>query len=697
MSNESKAFVSWETPEEFESASASYGDFLKSGNAVARNSPTRRDFSGLTPVSGGKPGLTDYDFDWFRPDQAAPRTPREIISFARSSYRKIGLIHNAIDLMGDFASQGVRISHRSASAQKFFKKWFEHVKGANVSERLANLLFREANVVVKSYDISLKKNSKEIIKESLASEDIVIEPAIFDSIPWRYTFIDPLLVDVMGQSLSTLKTKKTYVLKLPMRFRSQLSDTITEYQNSGSMSFFEDIPKEILDAMQTGKDFVILDPESTFVLHYKKDDWQIWADPIVFSAFEDLNLYHRLKLADKAALDGATSKIRVWKLGSLEHKLAPTTLASNTLNEMISSNVGGGTVDIIWGPDIELIETNSDVHNFLGEGKYKPTLMSIYATLGIPPTLTGTFGSGSGTTNNFISLKTLTKRLNYVRSIITEFWDHQIRIVQKAMGFRYPAVIEYDYMDLEDPASILSILLNMADRNIISDELLQNYIKANPDLESQRISKENKSKEKVSPYHPVDKDHILKKIVLQQGVVTPSEVGVELDEKEKGQQPAIIMREKAKQHSQPKGRPEDPGNFNNPLPPGRPKNSNDKQQRQEKRFQPKVKASEFSWAKSSYQKISDVFHPIILDFLNKKTLRNLTAAEFNLVEDLKFEILCNLDIGDDINLQSVMAAMNNPDKSIHGRFLEWAGDISDLTVAEIRELKTAFFLFYKVD
>ena len=51
--------------------------------------------------------------------------------------------------------------------------------------------------------------------------------------------------------------------------------------------------------------------------------------------------------------------------------------------------------------------------------------MAIYAALGIPPTLTGTFGA-SGTTNNFISLKTLTERLNYVRSIVINFWEEQI-------------------------------------------------------------------------------------------------------------------------------------------------------------------------------------------------------------------------------------------------------------------------------
>ena len=265
---------------------------------------------------------------------------------------------------------------------------------------------------------------------------------------------------------------------------------------------------------------------------------------IEISAFEPLNLYQRLQLTDKAALDGAMNKIRVWKIGNLEHKLAPTPTASSTLADMLGANVGGGTIDIVWGPDIELLETGSDIQSYLGEEKYKPTLMAIYSALGIPPTLTGTFGS-SGTTNNFIALKTLVERLNYVRQIIINFWEEQIKIVQKAMGFRQPAIVEFDIMYLEDPAAMTTLLLNMADRNIISDEFVQRHVKAIPDIENRRVKKENVVKEeKVSPYHQADKDYGLKKIALQTGVSSPSEVGLELEDKREGEESLVISERK---------------------------------------------------------------------------------------------------------------------------------------------------------
>ena len=50
---------------------------------------------------------------------------------------------------------------------------------------------------------------------------------------------------------------------------------------------------------------------------------------------------------------------------------------------------GGGTMDLVWGPDLDFKESNSQVYKFLGSEKYQPLLTSIYAGLGIPPTLTG--------------------------------------------------------------------------------------------------------------------------------------------------------------------------------------------------------------------------------------------------------------------------------------------------------------------
>ena len=105
------AYVSWAgSKAEQDKSLQIYTNAIQEAATASQGSRTR-DFSDLTTSLSGKPGLRNSDYDYFRPDQAVPEKPKDIIAFARASYRRIGLIRNAIDLMGDFACQGVRLVH----------------------------------------------------------------------------------------------------------------------------------------------------------------------------------------------------------------------------------------------------------------------------------------------------------------------------------------------------------------------------------------------------------------------------------------------------------------------------------------------------------------------------------------------------------------------------------------------------------
>jgi hypothetical protein len=172
-------------------------------------------------------------------------------------------------------------------------------------------------------------------------------------------------------------------------------------------------------------------------------------------------------------------------------------------------------------------------------------------------------------------------------------------------------------MYLEDPAAMTTLLLNMADRNIVSDEFVQRHIKATPDIENRRVISENKSKdEKVSPYHSVDKNHSLKKIALQTGVSSPSEVGLELNERKNGEKSLVDIRDSRRKQNSPRiEEPSAPGEQ------GRPKNSGDTTTRKPKGFQPKLKASSELWVKKAQEKISELINPIVLASYSKSSLR----------------------------------------------------------------------------
>ena len=702
--NNTEAYIAWgddlASKQEALKQSGSLDEFTGIQKAEAAGRRYSLDYSNLDTNTSGRPGLTRSDYNFFRPDEATPRNNIKIIMRrAEDIYNRVGLVKNVIDLMGDFAVQGIRLVHKNKRIEKFYQKWFIKVNGRDRSERYLNNIYKTGNVVVNRQTGKLSLKATENLYRSVAAPDInIIDPDDIKlekrEIPWRYTFIDPALVDVAGGSLSSFVSQKRYELSLPANLRRIINNPKTPAETE----IIQSLPSSIIEAAKSKKAYP-LDPEKTSVYHYKKDDWQSWSFPMIYAIMDDIVVIEKLKLADMAALDGAISNIRIFKLGSLEHKIAPTKAATAKLAQILGNNVGGGTMDLIWGPDIELIESKTNVHQFLGEGKYVPHLNSVYAGLGIPPTLTGTFGA-AGTTNNFISLKTLTQRLQYGRDILVSFWQKEIELVQKAMGFRYPAKIEFDRMDLSNEDTEKALLIQLADRNLISDELLQKRFGFDPDMEKSRLNKEKRERKsdrmvpKAGPWYDPNPENSLKKIALQTGIVSPSQVGLELDKKKNGEKTGMEMKVPTiptkLANDSTESLPKEAGE-------GRPKLSKDTTKRKSKTFIPRTGASLSLWASSAQDKISDIINPIVLEFYSKKNLRSLSNSESDYLDKLKTSILFNTEpfakIDQPLINKTMSMSLDNP---LINEYNNWIKMLQieyskELSVEEIKQAKASFY------
>ena len=362
---------------------------------------------------------------------------------------------------------------------------------------------------------------------------------------------------------------------------------------------------------------------------------------MIYAILDDIIMLEKMKLADLAALDGAISNVRLWTVGDLDHKIIPTKAAINKLRDILASNVGGGTMDLVWGPELQFSESQSQVYKFLGAEKYQPVLTSIYAGLGIPPTLTGA-STGGGYTNNYVSLKTLVERLEYGRQILKGFWRQEIEIVRKAMGFRFPAEIHFDSIILSDEAAEKQLLIQLADRDIISTETLLERFKELPGIERIRVRREerersndNSSPQKAGPYHnPQHKDDVAK-IALTKDALDSEQYLEKL-----GLPPTSVDQEEVVQTDTPNQEPERISVEEG----GRPKFSRDTQKRKQKRVLPKSGDATTAtlWAVEAQNKISEVVSPIALSHFNKKNARSLNKAEVDQLEYLKMCILTGM-------------------------------------------------------
>jgi hypothetical protein len=647
------------------------------GVELKRQRATAAGYRDVEPGVNVRDGFDRADRDWFRPGEAIPTRDKDIIAAGMQAYDKVGIVHNIIDMMAEFACQGIDLVHPNKDKERFFKEWFRKINGKERTERMLNMLYRSANVVVKRSTAKLTINEADALRRGLAADTEVEIPAKPQKreIPWRYAVLNPLSVEVINAEIAPFMGKFEYAVRYP----DAILKKIKGLNKSGIT--FDSISENSLLGNGRGGKLIPLDPNKTVVFHYKKDDWQVWAKPMTYAVFKDLQMLEKLKLADIAALDGATSHVRLWQLGSLEHRIYPTETAISRLAGMLMNNSGGGAIDLIWGPELSFKETQTDLSKFLGIEKYLPTLNAIFAGLGIPPSMTGGTGANNqGFTNNYISLRTLIERLQYGRDMMIWFWAQEIRMVQQAMGFRFPAQLVFDQQTLSDEESVKRLYIELYDRGVITLESVREKFDLIPEIEAVRDRREMKAREdgklsrKAGPWNNPEQKEALQKIALQFGIATPSEVGLELDEKKRGEKTILEKQAELAPKPAPGGGSKPPGAKQKGKPgQGRPSGKKDKQKRKKKIVKPRTSAEfveALAWSERAYASLTDILHPAFLGAKGKKNMRALSAEDADTLERLKFTVLVNLPFEEDVTEDAVRAMM--------GQVLRVPDEVSEL-------------------
>ena len=586
---------------------------LEAYEGVSKASRYHRDFIDVEPNRSVRPAFTYQDYYAFRPEEQVPTKQKRIIKMCMDAYDKVGIIRNIIDLMGDFGCQGINIVHENESVEKFFKQWFKKIDGKERSERFLNNLYRTGQTIVYRSNANITPDITKYIK-SMANDITVELPQIErNQIPWRYNFFNPLNIDMKNGNINMFLGVRNYEID---------SGAFLDNFKEGSVPahVLDTLPPNVKQAIKVGQKKIDLEKDRLSIFYYKKDDWQRWANPLVYAILDDIVMLEKMRLADMSALDGAISNIRLWTLGNLDHKILPNKAAINKLRNVLASNTGGGTMELVWGPELSYTESNSQVYKFLGSEKYTSVLNSIYAGLGVPPTLTGMANNGGGFTNNFISLKTLVERLQYGRDQLTKFWERELELVRKAMGFRKPAHVVYDQMSLSDESAEKNLLIQLADRDIISHETVLERFKEVPSVEKMRLRREDKARtseklpEKASPFHNPQKGFEIEKMDKQ------AEINEKISEN--------------KQQSKPI------------QPAGRPLNKQDEEPRKKRVETPKSKpgvAELILWSATAYDTISENFNKAFLAINKKKNMRSLTKAQVSDLEKVKLDMLLNIE------------------------------------------------------
>lgn len=639
MSEHEPLFVTWEEGDEVGKAAAMAGATA----ALNKVMPIIRTSGSVTV----RDSYSARDYDERRPLEALPVRPRDIIRQCMEAYDEFSIIRNTIELMADFATQGIGLSHPIEGVERFYREWWRRINGPERSERFLNLLYRTGNVIAHR---STGKISVEQATEFKKAVSTKAKTAFTDlpfvkenEIPTGYFFLNPLSIQVVAEETAPFFGSENFVfsLILPDSFLSSIRDDPMVYGL---------LPQDMQQVVKKNIGWIPLDRKKLILSYYKKDDWAVWAKPLTYSILPELRILRKLRQSDHAALDGVISTIRIWKLGDLDNRIMPTDAAIARLASQLSTNVQGGVMDLVWGPAISLSETSNSSHSFLGSAKYDPTVSSIKDGLGLP-TMT------AGLTNSFISMKTLTERLQYGRSQLRTFWEPEIRAVQRAMNFSKPAILDYDRMLLTDEAAEKALMIQLLDRDGVSLETLQDLFGLCPEIEQVRIRREHKRRDqgrippKASPWHDPQQNFGLLKILTQLGGLAPGEIGVDIKPRPKGQKTPLEQKGEISAAKTPKGGP------GGQPQQGRPKNSKDKQKRKKKRVLPRAAA--IHWALRAQQELADIVTPAFLQACGKKNLRELTDEESDRFEKFKFAALYQVGLGEKVTEEKVTSLLRN--------------------------------------
>ena len=122
-----QAFVTWSDDSGKRQALSDTSDNIDSYDGIQKSvAYNRRSFLDIEPNRSVRTGFTREDYNRFRSSESVPKRQKEAIRMCMQAYDKVGIIRNVIDLMADFAGQGINIVHPNKRIEKFFRAWFNN-------------------------------------------------------------------------------------------------------------------------------------------------------------------------------------------------------------------------------------------------------------------------------------------------------------------------------------------------------------------------------------------------------------------------------------------------------------------------------------------------------------------------------------------------------------------------------------------
>lgn len=425
---------------------------------------------------------------------------KDRIASCREAYENSGIITNAIDLMVDFALEGIIIVHENKQIERFYQRWMKKVKIPQVIEEIMKSYFVDSNVPVLTFRGKISSSEVNRFKKAVGSTSssklfLDSSPVKRRVIPYKYSVLDVLRLHVEG---ADLVGSLTYEYELEPDDKRRIKNP--------EAKFAEDLAKikeafgenDFLTLVKTGR--LKIDPSRISMLFYKKDGYRRWANPYLWRAIDDLRFKKLLRDMDISVAESVINAITIIKLGDTVNNFPATPAMFAKMAGLLKTNTK--SPNLIWNDLISIESNYPPVDEILGEAKYEQVNKEIRASIGIPEVVLAGAGTGNYA-NSFLAVKSLIERLEGARQAVLRWLEEQVSLVAEAMDFKKPPFIKMAHVDLEDKTEQNKLMLDMADRGMISYQTCIEAFGENFSIEVQRMKEEDQFRrrnEKKYPY-----------------------------------------------------------------------------------------------------------------------------------------------------------------------------------------------------
>ena len=426
---------------------------------------------------------------------------KQRIAAVREAYEHFGIIGNVIDLMVDFSLEGIDIVHTNRSIQKFYRAWASKINLYQTLEQILKCFFRDSNVPIFKYRAKIKPSEFKKLKKSVAQYEKGTSTKHFSdkeieskSIPYAYKILDVLSLEREGSELIG-NNRFSYLISPDDLV--VINNPQTKEEKDAVELLKSALGENAITSLST-KGKLPIPGDRLTLIYYKKDDYRPWANPMLWRVIRDVQRKKLLQDMDNSVAESVINTVTIFALGDTANDLPATPEMYAKFASLLDTPTK--SKNLIWNDLIKVIAEYPPVDKILGSEKYKEVDGDIRSGLGISEVLIN--GEGTNFSNAFLSVKTLTERLESAREVLMEWLKVEMSDIAKSMGFSKPPLIKLRHMSLKDEEAEKRLLLELVDRGMVSYETCIERFGENFDIELQRMKDEDDFRRKNEKKYP---------------------------------------------------------------------------------------------------------------------------------------------------------------------------------------------------